>query len=354
MSDKVDLRLFTAAQIRDWLYHGTHYAGLSEHLIDKQRAFAILANPYVEDEMSLISALYVNDRLGAYTYVFPDLMEKPCERLIYWNTTLYVDPVYEGRGYAYIVIAQICELYGADYFDLDAAKASVENLKYQGLNVEYLHNYLFTNKNIHLNSPKGVISYVSNAINRLRKSRKNRLLMDISNSRYSLQYTSYVDDEMYEFIKTHSSKDVFLRKKETFNWILQYPFLLESPLRGRCREDCKFSSNIKEFKLYGVVVREDDKMVGFVILRSTPDEWAVKYLYYDSTDSKSVFLAIAEHLINYPKRRFFTTDEDLHDFVVGYNLYDHDSLYERSFAFPVSFDYDKGLNIQAGDGDNIT
>lgn len=354
MSDNVKLRLFTAAQIRDWLFHGTCYAGLSEYLIDKQRAFAILANPYVEDDMSLISALFVNDRLGAYTYVFPDLLEKPNNRMIYWNSTLYVDPKYEGRGYAYIVIAQMCELYGADYFDLDAAEASVENLKYQGLHIEYVPNYLLSNKNIHRNGLKGELSYLSNKLIKLINNRKNELSIGIANSRYTIQYTSYIDDEIYAFVKSHSSRDVFLRRKDTFNWILQYPFLLESPLEKRCRRTCEFSSIIKEFKMYGVVVREDDVIIGFMILRSTPEEWAVKYLYYDQMASMSVFHAVAEHLITYPKKRFFTADKGLHDFVAKYNLYDHDTLYNRSFAFPDNFSFNRGLAIQAGDGDNIT
>lgn len=353
MNENVDLRLFTAAQIRDWLYHGTQYAGLTERLIDKQRAYAILTNPYVTDDMSLISALFVNDELGAYTYVFPDLMERPADRLIYWNTTLYVAPKYEGRGYAFIVIAQICELYGADYFDLDAAKASVENLKYQGLKVVYIQNFLFKNKKIYRDSLKGKMAYMLYLLRR-GNTHRSGLLKEIKSHGYKLQYTKYVDDELYFFIKEHSGSDVFLRKKDTFNWILQSPFMLESPIKERCVKKCAFSSIIKEFRLYGVEVKEKGETVGFIILRSTPDEWAVKYLYYDPSSYKSVFYAVMEHLLAYPKRYFFTSDQKLHDFVAKYNLFDQDTIYEKSFAYPENFCYDNGFHIQAGEGDNIT
>lgn len=354
MGDNVELRLFSVAQIRDWLEHGGCYEGLSEQLIDKQRARAIVANPFVTDEMSLISALYVNGILGAYTCVFPDEMERPLGRRVFWETTLYVDPKYEGRGYAYIVIAQIGELYGEDLFDLDAAAATVENLKYQGLSVEYLSNYLFKNKHISRNSIKGCVAYAANAIRRKVRSKEKDAVKEIKSRKYSLEYVSQIDDETYAFIKAHSENDVFLRKRETFNWILQYPFMQESPLVGRCAKECVFSSTAATFGMYGIVVREKGRIVGFMVLRSTAKEWAVKYIYYEPSFRESVYWAVVEHLLAYPKRFFFTADKGLHDLVAGYRIYDHDTCYKRSFAYPPGFSYDREHSIQAGDGDNIT
>ena len=103
MKEAVDLKLYTVDQVRAWLVHNEDIAGLTERLIDKTRANALVTNPYVRDDMAIISAIFVNGTVAAYTYVFPDLMERPNNRLIFWNTTLYVNPKYEGRGYAYCV-----------------------------------------------------------------------------------------------------------------------------------------------------------------------------------------------------------------------------------------------------------
>lgn len=353
MAEHVEMRLYTAGQLKDWLLHGLAVEGLSEELIDKCRAYALVKNPFVTDDMSLVSALFVNGGVGAYTYVFPDKMNRP-QRTIYWNTTLYVNPQYEGRGYAYCVIAAICELYGDDYFDLDAAEASVENLKYQGLTVTYLSQYVFRQKSIKGNSLKARAARTWERLRLRRCSKEAVLRRRLMQGNYELQYVNCVDDETYTFIKNHAEADLFLRRQETFDWILQHPFMQESPLHGRVKHRCQFASAMPVFRMYGIVVRRQGTIVGFLVMRATQDECAVKYIYYDPMAKEDVFLAVAEHLLAQPKSIFFTADKQLHDFVAQYNLFAHDMIYNKSFAYPNGFEYDENLRVQAGDGDNVT
>ena len=245
-------------------------------------------------------------------------------------------------------------MYGEDYFDLDAAEASVENLKYQGLTVKYVPQYVLRNKSIKRTSLKGRVAYCVGKIRKSICSREKELRSDIANSTYKLQYVNTIDDGLYTFIKAHSDNDVFLRKRETFNWILQQPFMQESPVYYRVQKKCVFSSAKQEFRLYGIVIRNQEKVVGFVILRVTSEEWAVKYIYYDKEAQKDVFLAIAEHLVYKKRDSFITTDKALHDFINGYSLFHIDTIYQKSFSYPHNFDYTEDNNIQNGDGDNIT
>ena len=97
---------FSVSEVRNWLYHGLSERGLSEKLIAKQRAYAIVNNPYVNDDLYIISALFVNDEVAAYTYIFPDKVyfytysEKNEAQLIFWNSTLYCNPNFDGRVYS--------------------------------------------------------------------------------------------------------------------------------------------------------------------------------------------------------------------------------------------------------------
>lgn len=354
MEEAVTLKLYTVAQVKAWLIHNENVVGLSEKLIDKTRAYALVTNPYMKDDMAIISAIYVDGAVAAYTYVFPEIMEKPENRLIYWNTTLYVNPKYEGRGYAYCVIAQLCELYGADYFDLDAAAASVENLKYQGLTVNYVPIYVLRNKSIKCTTLKGRAAYRVEKVRQILCSREKKLHREMTDSSYKLQYVNFIDNEVYAFIKGHSDNDVFLRKQETFNWILQHPFMQETPISLRVQKKCVFSSALPEFRLYGIVIRKQEKVVGFVILRLTDAEWAVKYIYYDKDAQKDVYLAIAEHLICKKRNSFITADKALHDFINRYSLFPINTIYQKSFSYPKKFEYSELNNIQNGEGDNLT
>lgn len=354
MSEQVDISLFSAEQIKNWLFHNAHYKGLSEKLIDKGRAFALVTNPFVTDEMPLISAIFVDDEVAAFTYVFPDELEKPEKKTVYWNTTLYVNPKYEGRGFAYCVIAQICEIYGKDYFDLDAAEASVENLKYQGMTVEYLTQYVLQNKNIIRQGLKGELAYWKEKVCRCRMSNEKLLRKDLAQSSFNIEYVSYIDDELFSFIYKNSNHDLILRSQKSFNWLLQSPFMLETPCYERIRYTNVFLSSVPEFKIYGLKILKDSRIVGFCILRKLVDEWSVKYVYYSAEGEISTFMAIAEHVISSPCRKFFTASKKLCDFINQYGLYSQCVEYKKSFAYPSEFCYDKSLHIQAGEGDNMT
>ena len=288
MEEIIRLELFSVAEVKQWLISGVSLRGLSKEVIAKQRAYAIINNPYVTDDLKIISALFVNDQVAAYTYLFPDKVRvldengNPTQKLIYWNTALYCDPIYEGRGYAFCVIGQFCELYGDDYFDLDAAPASIENLKYAGLHVEFLNQYQLARKSINNAGLKSKLARIKEKCILPIGSRKRNLLNQINSSKYSLEYVDFIDDETYDLICKHATNDLFLRSQEMLNWILTYPFMQSCPVLSRVDKDNVFSSNRKLFAFYGVRVIVDNKLVGFYIYSDSEEVWYLNYLYYDT------------------------------------------------------------------------
>ena len=59
MEEQVRLELFTVQQVRQWLKTGIGERGLSEKVIARTRAWAIVNNPYATDELNIISAIFV-------------------------------------------------------------------------------------------------------------------------------------------------------------------------------------------------------------------------------------------------------------------------------------------------------
>lgn len=360
MEENIRLELFTVKDVRKWLSSSVEERGLTSELIAPQRAFAIVNNPYVTDDLNIISALFVNDEIGAYTYLFPDKVtfypntEKEETKLIYWNTTLYCNPKYEGRGYAYIVIGQFCELYGENYFDLDAAPASIENLKFAGLKVNFIDQYVLSNKSIKGNNIRSRLARLKEKITLSLKSKKGKLQQIISGSDYQLEYVNFIDDQLYEFIKSNSKGDLFLRSQECLNWILNYNFMQSCPIYKRVLDKCHFSSNRFSFNLYGVKVFKDDKLIGFYIIIDSQEVLSLIYYYYNREFINEVYNSVAEHILYFNRPRFFTSDFSLHKYLISFNLYSKHIVYNKSFAYPRNFNYNKASNIHLGDGDNIT
>ena len=351
MEENIRLELFTVQQVRDWLKTGVGERGLSEEVISRTRAWSIIHNPYATDDLNIVSAIFVNDEVAAYTHLFPD--ESRGERM-YWNTTLYCNPKYEGRGYAAIVIGQFCELYGERYFDLNAAAASVANLKFCGLNVEYVPQYILSGKAIR---GKGFIADLARMQEKIQyafTNRKSALIKDIKAADYTIKYTSFVNDSVYAFIKAHSTNDVFLRSQEMFTWILQYPLMQDSPLAEKVSRDSEFTSTRATFHMYGVEVYRQNELIGFYILNISERGIDVSYIYCSADYEDVVCLSIAEHILHYNCPLLISTNVRLVQYMMRYKLYAKCMRYMKSFAYPNGFTYDASKAMQSGDGDNLT
>lgn len=356
MDEQIELKLFTIADLKQFFLHNKSVELLSERVINHTRAYATITNPYVTDDMGVVSAIFVNGDVAAYTYVFPDqCFVNGQQRTVYWNTVLYVSPRYEGRGYGAIVIGQMVELYGDDYFDLDAVPASVENLKFAGLQVDYVDQYVLEQKHITHCNLRGALAYMKEGV-RIRTAYNK--LQDMVNAQsgvsYAFRYVSYIDDTTYSFIQRHSQNDIFLRSQAMFDWILSYPFGQESPLFNRVRSQCAFTSTQEVFRFYAVQVYVEGQLVGVYIVRRKRDELYLNYLYYSLEYENIVFRSIVEHISHIQPIRFFTAYKVLADYIGGLHIFAHNRVYRKSFSHPVSFIYDKTKFIQAGDGDNIT
>lgn len=352
MAENVQLRLFTVGDLKQYFIHNKNVDLLSEQVIDHTRAYATIKNPFVTDDMAVVSAVFVDGNVAAYTYVFPDKLEKP-DRLIFWNTVLFVDKKYEGRGYGFIVIGQMVEQYGDDYFDLDAVPASVENLKYAGLKVDYVEQYYLEQKKISTKSLKGKAAKHLDSIKYLVTNREKQLAGFIEEQGYSLRYVNFIDDELYKFIKENSKGDLFLRSQATFNWILSYPFMQESPIVERVEKHCAFSSVARDYSVRGVEIMKEGRIIGFFIYRKNQNELFISYLYYLHEFENEVFASVAEHLLAFKSNRFFSSNKKLVDFVDDFKLFAHTNVYKKSFSHPLSFEYSGKENIHAGDGDNF-
>ncbi len=359
--ENVIIKLFTVLDLKSYFISNIADDYLSDVVISRSRAYTTIMNPYVYDDMVIISSIFVNDEVAAYTYVFPDrslvynkTKQSYENRLIYWNTVLYVNPKYEGRGFGSVVIGQMLEIYGDNYFDLDAVPASIENLKFAGLHVDYIEQFVLEEKKINTDSIKGRIAKFINWSKKLILNDIIRIRDVVSKTSYKLSYHNFVDDESYTFIKDRCNNNLFVRSQQMLNWILSYSFCQISPLSNRIEDKCYFTSKVQSYHKVFVQVRDDnDKLVGVYIYRSIDKLLYIEYLYYTLDFRDVVYCSIAEHILYIKPKKFFTSDKKLFEFINSYNIFSKAYTYMKSFSHPASFIYDENLYIQAGDGDNF-
>lgn len=354
MEENIELKYFSVAEIRQWLQTGIDANGLSDAIISKSRALSIINNPYVTNEMKVLSTLFINNNVVSFSAIFPDELKRPdCK--IYWATTLYVSPKYEGRGFGYCVLASFYDLYKNSYFDMNGVEATVQNFKSLGYQNIYVNKYIFHKfKYIHVHSIKGVLAYCKEYMRSyLLNKRSKNIVKDFKFKNYTVQYVDYIDDVLYNFIEKFSEKDIFLRKRETFNWIIKYPFMISCPLFNRVTIDNRLSSYREYTKMYAVKILTNDEVIGFYIFNVANKCMSVKYIYYNPKYLSDVFCSVYEHYVIMNVHTIDTLDDNLTAYLKNLCVYSKLEYQKVSFSYPKSFKYNMDKCLQGGDSDSF-
>ncbi|MCQ2383844.1 MAG: hypothetical protein MJZ96_03080 [Paludibacteraceae bacterium] len=337
-----ELKLYTIADLRAWLIDNNPPAGLSEQVIAPVRSFAILNNPYVREEDAVVAAIYVGDELAAFTAAFPDMYEG---KRIWWATTLWCNPKYQGQGYGIIVVGSLMEAHDQELtFDRWGAHETVEIFRCLGYSTTYTPRYILGDKKINRSTLKGKLAY---CVQELQKF-VHHTPYTIHRTPYSLKYSNFVDGEAYAFMQARRGNDLFLREQRMLNWIMRYPFVVECDLLDKVERDTEFSSFVAKTDYKVVKVYVADAMVGVYLWHNG----SVIYLYYEEEYRDVVFASIVDHVYK-TQCGLITEDKALASYIKGYVYCPSYKEEKVSFSIPVDMTLPDFFTMQLGDGDSF-
>ncbi|MBR1835616.1 MAG: hypothetical protein IJ785_08985 [Bacteroidales bacterium] len=343
----VEIRTFTVGQIGQWL-EGDDGSGLSESVITRTRARAIVHNPYAKPDDPVVATVIAEGETVAFTALFPDRVGG---ELYYWFSTLWCHPDHRGKGYALIAVGTLMEHYTpARCLDSWAADETIEIFKYFGHQTHYFPQYKHTLATFKHPTLKQIASY---SLHRGWKplSRRKRLKAQPETKDYTIQYVDNIDPETAQLIHTHSGKDLLPRSAEMLDWIMQHPFLHTAPLADRTASTNPFPDNVGRYWISGVKIIRDNKPVAFYIIRQADSELSIKYLYYCPEHKEAAFGSIIGHILQLQAHSFTTRSKDLSDYVVRLGIFSKATTIPISYSLPTSFPLPPHAAAQGGDGD---
>ena len=340
-----ELKLYTVAQLRDWVMHNRAVEGLSEKMVSRTRAYALVNNPYVKDEDSVVAAIFIDGENVAYVTSFP---EKIGDNRYWWFSALWCSPKYEGNGYGLIVIGSLAEEYGVEFcLDRWGANETVEIFTYLGHKTVYTPRYSL---GVHINrdTTKGKCIY---QIRKL-QTRLHRAIERYRYKDYSLRYLSYIDAVTYAFICAHRSNDYLHHTQAYLNWGLQYSYIQSTPLIERVSAKMPFSqSELPDTQMYAVEAHDGDTIIGFYIMKKKDESLHILYLFYDETHKNQVFASIRDHVKQMKIGQCVTENEALAEFLQKEIYFPKRSVAEVSFSTPNEMTQPRKGQVQYGDGD---
>lgn len=344
-----ELKLYTIAQLRDWVLHNSEVEGLSEMIISRTRAYALVNNPYVSDEDPVVAAIFVDGENAAYVTAFPELID---EKRYWWFSALWCNPKYQGNGYGLIVIGSLAEIYGYTCcLDRWGAKETVEIFTYLGLKTTYTPRYLLGVK-IDRTTTKGKFVHF---IRSMQRNLHRILEHPIRNETYTLRYLPIIDDDTYTFIVSNQETAYILHTQEYMNWVLTHPFNISAPLIERVANQMPFADSEKpSIQLFAVQVLDGSQIIGFYLMKSNADALHILYLYYDDSVKYQVFASIRDHIRRMHIAQCVTENKHLADYLQEQLYFPKCVIQNISFSYSESMHQPLAGHVQYGDGDCFT
>ncbi len=342
----LEIKLYTVADLREWLMHNHAVEGLSEQVIAPTRAWAIIHNPYVKDDDPIVAAIFEDGQLAAYTASFPDMLDG---KRVWWASTLFCYPEFSGRGYGMIVVGSLMEAHEPELtYDRWAAKETVEIFNHFGYHTTYTKRYRLSDKKIYTGSFKGKLAYCVQVIKKCLHPWPK-----LSSANYTLRYSSYIDGEMFAFMKAHKGNDLWLREQNMLNWILRYPFGQGCTMLNRVKNDTIFSSYVDSSEYKVVKVFKGERLIGVYILRKTGKTLAIVYLYYAEEYMDCVFASIVDHILTINPKQVILEDKELLIYIQRRLYFPKTEEEKVSLSLPVNQQSPTNFALQLGDGDNF-
>ncbi len=329
--------------------------------ISKQRIISQLNNPYLSDEDTLLILAFDNNKIIGYIGLLPTIYKK--EDFVfkyYWGTTWWISDNYHKTGigvyllmsafeqtknrFSAIAFTESAGLIYANYSELQ----TITNQ--QGYDFQFLFS---TNRKKNIRFFKKIYIFLQNSISSYKLAQWNNK-NSLQTNNY--EFISYIDEQIISFVNEKQKNEITFKSKDYFNWILKYPWVLQSPLEDALSSKYFFSYNSEKFHFFCFkTFNKKSEISSFVILRLRDAFLTVPFIYFEK-EALPIIVNIIWKLIFKLKISAFTTyNHELYSYITKNNIpFARINYFQRPHV--LSKEISKNISeyeLQDGDGDAI-
>jgi len=334
--------------------------------ITKHRLISHLHNPRAsEDDVLLTISFDDNNFINGYIGTLPDyIYTNSGEQKIAWFSTWWVKPNDKNSN-----------IIGSMLFE-NAMKSYDNNIGVSGFAPSVEKVYKASRKFISLKKLKCKIIYVGSPIKNLKLIKHPKLsslyfalsifdffinlFMKIKvrslkiPKDYSLEYINEIDNETSEIIKPFLKNELTKRSKQELDWILKYPWLVNSKDYTE-NEKYYFSSSAKNTETFGLKIKgNDNSILAFLILFKRDENLKLSYSYFKKEHSNIVLKVLSKECINRKTGILHINNNDLINIINKSNIpnfFSTDIIRKSLISKNYKNDLPDSFILQPGDGD---
>ncbi|MBK8500996.1 MAG: GNAT family N-acetyltransferase [Saprospiraceae bacterium] len=334
--------------------------------ISKHRAISHINNPRAADADTLLILAYDDAILVGYLGVLPDWIfdNQGNKHKCGWLSCMWVDEQCRGQGISKKLVAQALKAWDQKILVTEftvAAKGLYDKTgAFKDLQIKEGIRLYVRSDLARLLPPKGHVLNKLKPLWKLVDSGVNTLfdLRFLSPSKPRdphWEYPDKIDSEIEEFIHTRQESQIFKRRKQELNWILNYPWIISAQADEMSRK-YHFSSVAGIFEFIPTKLKNNrGKLIAFILFTRRDGALKIPYCYFDQEVVSQVLDCIRWHIVKWKIKTCTIFHPGL---VEGFNKSGSPALYKKTIRrhYIISkvfdqFSSNEIYEIQDGDAD---
>lgn len=358
------MKLYNRQSLSDFI-NSDQFGTLMNIPISRQRAISQINNPRADDSDVLLVVQFDKDRMIGYLGVLPDYVFNGIERLkAGWLSCFWVDGSYRTKSVAAGLFLQVMESWDQRIMITNFVPA---------LSPLYVKTGLFNSGLI----KKGCRAYMRSNLadilppkaawlKRLKPAFRNldilfNFIADIrfffssayTDSTIHWNYLNNANDPSEALIDKFIENTWNRRGWDELEWILKYPWIIESPVPDYDSKRYYFSSVSARFS-YRIIRISDNKgtTAAWVMICIRDNAMTVPYVFSDNAYFESIARILIDIMIDLKISMITAFHEQLAEAIRKFNM---PFLFKKTISKPYliskKLDFINDLNFQDGDGD---
>jgi len=321
----MEIKTYNSAQLND-LIHSDAFKLMPVIPISTHRAISHIHNPRADREDILMIIAYENDIMVGYLGVLADRIytlegePKKCG----WLSCMWVNPVLRGKGIAKQLLSTAFQCWN-DHILVTEFTPEAKGLyeRSGGFNDLKVNDGLrcYLRFNLHEVLPKKNEKYeayqsvlkLADDIANIPVSLKLSLMRPKPSLSFNLEPVTEIDEKLDQYILSKQTDHFERRSADELNWILKYPWLIESKPTEES-ERYHFSSVSGRFKNLCYKLTDSGEVKGYVHFTIRDNHLKVAYLYCESENINDVVQFIYKIMLDHKLNMLTVFHPDLVNF----------------------------------------
>ena len=120
----------------------------------------------------------------------------------------------------------------------------------------------------------------------------------IMKDRMQVECLNSLDQELHRFIELHSQNEFIRRTGKDLEWILKFPWIIESNSgQSKTPVEYPFSHIVGSFEQYFVKITSSSQTIGLLLISVKDGHMKVPYVYFQEKDARMVFKVIYQQAL---------------------------------------------------------